>query len=177
MTAGRSAALESEPGVRSGRTEIGVGVGRSTNHEAAIAMNRMKPATLARLWSAGGNGPPCRHIRAKPYYPRGLLRAWAMSQMSEVRTAAPPAARRPRDRRAPRRLGRRRSRRLRPYNSHRTLLQRRPGPDDGNGRRRRIRFRVLGRDKLRDFKDAGFACFRWSPADCASAQSAKETLD
>lgn len=54
---------------------------------------RMKPATLARLWSAGGNGPPCRHIRSKPYYPRGLLRAWAMSQMSEVRTAAPPAAR------------------------------------------------------------------------------------
>ncbi|MDI1326971.1 MAG: hypothetical protein PSV23_09275 [Brevundimonas sp.] len=54
---------------------------------------RMKPATLARLWSAGGDGPPCRHIRAKPYYPRGLLRAWAMSQMSELRTAAPPAAR------------------------------------------------------------------------------------
>jgi len=54
---------------------------------------RMKPATLARLWSAGGDGPPCRHIRAKPYYPRGLLRAWAMSQMSEIRTAAPPAAR------------------------------------------------------------------------------------
>lgn len=55
---------------------------------------RMKPATLARLWSAGGDGPPCRHIRAKPYYPRGLLRAWAMSQMSEIRTAAPAAARR-----------------------------------------------------------------------------------
>lgn len=54
---------------------------------------RLKPATLARLWSAGGNGPPCRHIRSKPYYPRGLLRAWAMSQMSDVRTAAPPAAR------------------------------------------------------------------------------------
>lgn len=54
---------------------------------------RLKPATLARLWSAGGNGPPCRHIRSKPYYPRGLLRTWAMSQMSDVRTAAPPAAR------------------------------------------------------------------------------------
>lgn len=54
---------------------------------------RMKPATLARLWSAGGDGPPCRHIRSKPYYPRGLLRAWAMSQMSDIRTAAPPAAR------------------------------------------------------------------------------------
>lgn len=54
---------------------------------------RMKPATLARLWSAGGNGPPCRHVRAKPYYPRGLLRTWAMSQMSDIRTAAPSAAR------------------------------------------------------------------------------------
>lgn len=54
---------------------------------------RMKPATLARLWSAGGDGPPCRHIRSKPYYPRDLLRAWAMSQMSDIRTAAPPAAR------------------------------------------------------------------------------------
>lgn len=54
---------------------------------------RMKPATLARLWSAGGDGPPCRHIRSKPYYPRGLLRAWAMSQMSDIRTAAPSAAR------------------------------------------------------------------------------------
>lgn len=54
---------------------------------------RLKPATLARLWSTGGDGPPCRHIRAKPYYPRGLLRAWASAQISEVRTAAPAAAR------------------------------------------------------------------------------------
>lgn len=54
---------------------------------------RLKPATLARLWSVGGDGPPCRHIRSRPFYPRGLLRAWAMTQISEVRTAAPPAAR------------------------------------------------------------------------------------
>lgn len=54
---------------------------------------RMKPATLARIWSTASNGPPCRHIRAKPYYPRGLLRDWARTQISELRTGAPPAAR------------------------------------------------------------------------------------
>lgn len=53
---------------------------------------RLKPATLARLWSTGGNGPPCRHIRSKPFYPRALLVDWASSQISDIRTAAPPAA-------------------------------------------------------------------------------------
>ncbi|MNX74192.1 hypothetical protein D3C86_1056220 [compost metagenome] len=53
---------------------------------------RLKPATLARLWSVGGDGPPCRHVRARPYYPRGLLRGWALSQISEVRSGAPVAA-------------------------------------------------------------------------------------
>lgn len=53
---------------------------------------RLKPATLARLWSVGGDGPPCRHIRSRPYYPRGLLREWAVSQISEVRRGAPAAA-------------------------------------------------------------------------------------
>ncbi|MCH4267315.1 MAG: hypothetical protein LKF80_02805 [Brevundimonas sp.] len=54
---------------------------------------RLKPASLARIWSTSNNGPPCRHIRSKPYYPRGLLRDWARAQISEVRTGAPPAAR------------------------------------------------------------------------------------
>lgn len=54
---------------------------------------RLKPATLARLWSMGGNGPPCLHVRSRPFYPRGLLRAWALDQISEVRTSAPAAAR------------------------------------------------------------------------------------
>lgn len=53
---------------------------------------RLKPATLARLWSAGSGGPPCRHVRAKPFYPRGLLRDWALAQITEVRTQAPAAA-------------------------------------------------------------------------------------
>lgn len=46
---------------------------------------RMKPATLARLWSVGGDGPPCRHIRGKPWYPLGELRRWAQSQQSNLR--------------------------------------------------------------------------------------------
>lgn len=46
---------------------------------------RMKPATLARVWSVGGDGPPCQHIRGKPWYPRGELRRWAQSQQSNLR--------------------------------------------------------------------------------------------
>lgn len=58
---------------------------------------RMKPATLARLWSVGGDGPPCVHIRKKPYYPRGVLRAWAAEQSTGLRTRAsrPPSEVRP----------------------------------------------------------------------------------
>jgi hypothetical protein len=46
---------------------------------------RMKPATLARAWSTGADGPPCRHVRRKPLYPRSALRAWAESQTSDLR--------------------------------------------------------------------------------------------
>lgn len=53
---------------------------------------RLKPATLARLWSTGSSGPPCRHIRSRPYYPQQLLRLWAESQITEVRSGAPSAA-------------------------------------------------------------------------------------
>ncbi|MGV9010594.1 hypothetical protein [Brevundimonas sp.] len=53
---------------------------------------RLKPATLARIWSTGSGGPPCRHIRSKPFYPRHLLEAWAATQISGLRTAAPAAA-------------------------------------------------------------------------------------
>lgn len=49
---------------------------------------RMKPATLARAWSAGSGGPPCRHIRNKPYYPRSLLHAWAEAQITPLASSA-----------------------------------------------------------------------------------------
>jgi hypothetical protein len=46
---------------------------------------RMKPATLARVWSVGGDGPPCQHIRGKPWYPRDELRRWARAQQTNLR--------------------------------------------------------------------------------------------
>lgn len=69
-----------------------------TRAEAAAHLQRfgirMKPATLARIWSTGGGGPPCRHIRSRPFYPRHLLETWAATQITGLRTAAPAAAQR-----------------------------------------------------------------------------------
>lgn len=52
----------------------------------------MRPATLARLWSTGGDGPPCRHVRSRPYYPRQCLLEWARRQVGDLKAAAPAAA-------------------------------------------------------------------------------------
>lgn len=49
---------------------------------------RMKPATLARAWSSGRGGPPCQHIRSRPYYPRDRLEAWARTQITEPACSA-----------------------------------------------------------------------------------------
>jgi|GEM_PF-348009 len=49
---------------------------------------RLKPATLARLWSTGGNGPPCVHHRNRPRYPREVLRSWAAEQTTALRRSA-----------------------------------------------------------------------------------------
>ncbi|KRB40945.1 MAG: hypothetical protein V4514_05600 [Pseudomonadota bacterium] len=49
---------------------------------------RMKPTTLARVWSTGGDGPPCIHVRRRPLYPRGVLRAWAERQSTGLRASA-----------------------------------------------------------------------------------------
>lgn len=46
---------------------------------------KLKPSTLARLWSTGGNGPPCVHHRNRPRYPREILRAWAAQQTTGLR--------------------------------------------------------------------------------------------
>jgi len=53
---------------------------------------RLKPTTLARLWSTGGNGPPCVHHRNRPRYPREVLRAWAAQQTTRLRRSAGEAA-------------------------------------------------------------------------------------
>lgn len=70
-----------------------------TRREASAYLARfqivLKPATLARIWSVGGDGPPCQHIRGKPWYPRGVLRDWAQSQRTGLRRSrsAEPAVR------------------------------------------------------------------------------------
>jgi hypothetical protein len=60
-----------------------------TRTEASAYLTRfhigLKPATLARMWSVGSDGPPCRHVRKKPYYPRGELRDWAIRQRTGLR--------------------------------------------------------------------------------------------
>ena len=53
---------------------------------------RLKPAPLAQLWSTRPDGPPCLHVRSKPFYPRNLLEAWAAAQILGLRTGAPAAA-------------------------------------------------------------------------------------
>ena len=55
---------------------------------------RLKPATLARMWSTGADGPACCHVRGKPLYPRGVLRAWAAAQDTGLRSSAPVKKRR-----------------------------------------------------------------------------------
>ena len=63
-----------------------------TRAEASAALAlfgiQMKPATLARAWSTGRGGPPCQHIRGKPWYPRDRLEAWARSQITEPACSA-----------------------------------------------------------------------------------------
>lgn len=58
-----------------------------TRVEASAYLERfhvqLRPSTLARLWSVGGNGPPGVLVRNRPRYPRGTLRAWALSQRSD----------------------------------------------------------------------------------------------
>jgi hypothetical protein len=49
---------------------------------------QLKPSTLARLWSTGGNGPPCVHHRNRPRYPRGVLRAWAAAQTTSLQRSS-----------------------------------------------------------------------------------------
>lgn len=63
-----------------------------TRQEASVELARygirMKAATLARAWSVGSDGPPCRHVRGKPLYPRERLRAWAAAQITGLAGSA-----------------------------------------------------------------------------------------
>jgi hypothetical protein len=49
----------------------------ASEYLATIGVRR-KPATLAKIFSIGADGPPCRHDGRKPLYPKRSLHAWAM---------------------------------------------------------------------------------------------------
>lgn len=77
-------AMEPSGGDRASRAPTGETL--LTRAEASVFLNgrgiRMKPTTLARAYSTGSGGPPCRHIRNKPYYPLDLLETWAEAQIT-----------------------------------------------------------------------------------------------
>lgn len=54
---------------------------------------RRKPATLAKVFSVGAEGPPCVHDGRKPLYPKRLLHAWGMSRLTAVRRSSAEARR------------------------------------------------------------------------------------
>ena len=54
---------------------------------ASIGVRR-KPATLAKLYSVGADGPPCRHDGRRPLYPRRLVHAWGMRQLTQLRRSS-----------------------------------------------------------------------------------------
>lgn len=67
-----------------------------TRAEAAAYLSsigvRRKPATLAKLFCIGADGPPCKHDGRKPLYPKRELHVWGMRQLSALRRSSKPSA-------------------------------------------------------------------------------------
>jgi len=63
-----------------------------TRREAAAYLSsigvKRAPATLAKLFCIGGDGPPCHHDGRRPLYPKGLLHAWGMRQLTQLRRSS-----------------------------------------------------------------------------------------
>ncbi|MFT3727836.1 MAG: hypothetical protein QM759_08445 [Terricaulis sp.] len=59
---------------------------------ASIGVRRA-PATLAKLFSVGRDGPPCRHDGRTPLYPKMLLHLWGMRQLTQLRRSSAEARR------------------------------------------------------------------------------------
>lgn len=49
---------------------------------------RRSPSTLAKVFCTRSDGPPCVHLGRTPYYPKGMLHAWARSQLTAVRSSS-----------------------------------------------------------------------------------------
>jgi hypothetical protein len=60
---------------------------------ASIGVRRA-PATLAKLFCIGVDGPPCRHDGRRPLYPKRLLHVWGMRQLTRLRRSSAEARRR-----------------------------------------------------------------------------------
>ena len=59
----------------------------ASDYLAEIGIRR-KPATLAKLFCIGGDGPPCRHDGRKPLYPKALLHEWGVRQLTQLRRSS-----------------------------------------------------------------------------------------
>jgi hypothetical protein len=49
---------------------------------------RRKPATLAKLYCIGADGPPCVHDGRRVLYPKRSLHLWGMRQLTAVRKSS-----------------------------------------------------------------------------------------
>ena len=58
---------------------------KEASRELAALGIDLAPSTLAKMLCLGSDGPPCTHIRRRPYYPIRQLHAWARLQFSELR--------------------------------------------------------------------------------------------
>ncbi|MFZ2028819.1 MAG: hypothetical protein WAU68_00805 [Vitreimonas sp.] len=54
---------------------------------------RRKPATLAKLFCVGADGPPCVHDGRRPLYPKRLLHVWGVAQLTQLRRSSSEARR------------------------------------------------------------------------------------
>ena len=60
---------------------------QASRYLAGIGVRRA-PATLAKLFSTGADGPPCVHDGRTPLYPKRQLHEWGVSQLTRVRRSA-----------------------------------------------------------------------------------------
>ncbi len=49
---------------------------------------RRAPATLAKLFCTGADGPPCQHDGRRVLYPKGSLHLWGVHQLSAIRRSS-----------------------------------------------------------------------------------------
>ncbi|MBI3438925.1 MAG: hypothetical protein HY054_09830 [Proteobacteria bacterium] len=59
----------------------------ASDYLASVGVRR-KPSTLAKLFSIGADGPPCRHDGRRPLYPKRLLHEWGVRQLTQLRRSS-----------------------------------------------------------------------------------------